>query len=238
LEEEGPDPLNPCSGSTPPELWGVPCYGDHTLKLVPDLGNDGWLCNAKWEDNGCRGGYSTKAQTRGMPRYRCETCDYDLCEKCHDARAKVIAARNPEPLDVDREGKKFRPLTRNRMAYFFVFDSSDMESYKEALAQEKALNDYLTMKEIRVQPVVFFVGTKIDVDPNSVNFKNVQYSATSKSIRDSVRYKEVSSTKFEGVRRLFREAVMSIRSKQTLWLLEHGIRNREDEQKDEACCLQ
>lgn len=239
FSEEIPSVLNPFSNSRPPELWGVPCLKDHSLKLCEDMDGAGWLCNAKYEQDGCRSGFVKVAHTKGKPRYRCEVCDYNLCEKCHEAKAKAMAHKEPEPHDVDRDGRKYRPLTRNRMAYFFVFDTNDIDSYKEALAQEKALKDYLKRKDIKTLPVMYLVGTKIDVDPDNPAFQSVQFSAKSKSERDSMRYKEVSSMKFEGVRRLFREVVVSIRSKQNLWLLEHGSRHVEGEVKlDAGCCLQ
>mmetsp|Transcript_70330 Transcript_70330/g.217542 ORF Transcript_70330/g.217542 Transcript_70330/m.217542 type:complete len:397 (+) Transcript_70330:82-1272(+) len=242
MREEGPNVLHPFSGSMPHELWGVPCRRDHTLKFVPDLANTGWLCNGRQDDGGCKNGYTTKAQTKGQPRYRCEACDYELCERCHDTKAKAMTFHNPEPFDVDREGRKYRPLTRNRMAYFFVFDTNDMESYKEALGQEKALRDYMKRKEIKVEPVFFLVGTKVDVDPDTPSFKSVQFSAQSKSIRDSMAYKEVSAPKFQGVRRLFRDAVLALRARQALWQESdpgQGARHGDSELKaPDRCCLQ
>jgi len=206
---------------------------------MPDLDNHGWICHGKWEESGCKTNYINKHVTKGVPRYRCETCDHNLCERCHDIKAKAISARTPEPNDVDREGRKYRPLTRNRMAYFFVFDSNDMESYKQAISQLEALKAYLKLKEIKVQPVIFLVGTKVDVDPDSLVFRSVQASAQARSQRDAIRYQEVSAMKFEGIKRLFREAVSGVRGKQPLWLLDHGVRNNEDESKlGEACCLQ
>mmetsp|Transcript_129797 Transcript_129797/g.361666 ORF Transcript_129797/g.361666 Transcript_129797/m.361666 type:complete len:358 (+) Transcript_129797:80-1153(+) len=235
--KEGKNVLKPFSASMPPELWGVACKRDHTLKLEA-LPASSWICERQKDGTGCKSGLTNKSNTRGMPRYRCEACDYNLCEKCHKSRLEVMTGRNPDPMDIDREGRKYRPLTRNRMVYFLVFDMNDSVSYQEAVSQEKALRQFLTSKKMKMHPITFLVGTKKDIDPDSDQFKSVRHSAKVKSEKEAIRFEEVSALKFEGVKKLFRQAVQAVRGHQALWLLDHGITNVDDEDRKEGCCAQ
>jgi len=146
-------------------------------------------------------------------------------------------AKGGDPNARNAEGMVYRPLTRNRMVYFLVFDSNDPESYEEALQQEKALYDYLQKKEVKDKPAVYLVGTKIDVNPWSDEFIQVSESAALKSTLEAIPCMQVSAMKFKGVRKLFRSAVQSVRMRQNLWLLESGIRLEAD-LGIEKCCIQ
>lgn len=142
-----------------------------------------------------------------------------------------------DPCAVDMEGQRYQPLTRNRMVYFIVFDCNNTESYKIALLQEKAIYDYLKKKAINAKPVIFLVATKIDEDPGSDISEQVLESVAQKSTREGVPFEKVSSLKFQGVKRLFRKGVMMARMNQTLWLLESGIRQKNDANA-EGCGVQ
>lgn len=138
---------------------------------------------------------------------------------------------------VDMEGQRYQPLTRNRMVYFIVFDCNKSESYKIALLQEKAIYDYLKKKAINAKPVIFLVATKIDEDPGSDISEQVLESVAQKSTKEGVPFEKVSSLKFQGVKRLFRKGVTMARMNQTLWLLESGIRQKNDANA-EGCGVQ
>ena len=56
------------------------CRNDH--KLVLTRRDNGWYCDAR-KEGGCKRG---QLSTRGIPRYRCNACDYDLCEPCYKDR--------------------------------------------------------------------------------------------------------------------------------------------------------
>ena len=55
----------------------------HPLKFV--VKDNGWGCDGRNATGGCRSGTTSFHQTTGMERYRCESCDYDLCLKCLEA---------------------------------------------------------------------------------------------------------------------------------------------------------
>lgn len=57
------------------------CSNGHPLIPLGTTKNTGWVCNKI--DEGCKRGDKTK----GVNRYRCEECDYDLCDICHQANA-------------------------------------------------------------------------------------------------------------------------------------------------------
>ncbi|KAH3745351.1 hypothetical protein Pelo_13257 [Pelomyxa schiedti] len=88
-----------CNGSTAPRwrcvqcgydlcdecMNGSPYYVVHPLHRHPLLRNNrdnGWACDGRKRSGGCRRGMVGFNQSRGVPRFRCDTCDYDLCDKC------------------------------------------------------------------------------------------------------------------------------------------------------------
>lgn len=44
-------------------------------------------------------------QSKGVPRYRCEVCDFDLCDKCYDVR-EVIDAKPKMRMELKMESMK------------------------------------------------------------------------------------------------------------------------------------
>jgi len=50
--------------------------------MYPDEGDNGWGCDGAKQPGGCKRGINGFNQTTGIPRMRCITCDYDLCDKC------------------------------------------------------------------------------------------------------------------------------------------------------------
>jgi len=59
------------------------CAKGHPLTSLGTSRNNGWACDARKAPGGCRAGITGFFQSDGLGRYRCDTCDYDLCEKCH-----------------------------------------------------------------------------------------------------------------------------------------------------------
>jgi len=62
------------------------CLKGHTLKLEP-YNTNGWACDGRNLPGGCKRGCTGFRQLVGVTRYRCKSCDYDLCDKCHTAVA-------------------------------------------------------------------------------------------------------------------------------------------------------
>ena len=56
----------------------------HPLFFLGLSRNNGWACNGKFLEKKCFSGITDFNQSTGIPRFRCETCDFDLCRKCMD----------------------------------------------------------------------------------------------------------------------------------------------------------
>jgi len=65
---------------------------EHYLQMVDE--DNGWICNGKEILRGCKSGITDYFQTYGFNRFRCEECDFDLCEKCN-AKGGVHDASHP-----------------------------------------------------------------------------------------------------------------------------------------------
>ena len=72
---------------TPVNAWGKPilflepvsCPNGHSL--VPfGLNDDGWTCDNQKK---CLRGITRGDETSNIPDYRCQICDYDLCDMCY-----------------------------------------------------------------------------------------------------------------------------------------------------------
>lgn len=66
-----------------PSSFSVKC---HAHNLTKTAGDNGWACDGRHLSGGCKSGCTGFKQLHGWNRYRCASCDYDLCEKC--ARAQ------------------------------------------------------------------------------------------------------------------------------------------------------
>lgn len=56
----------------------------HNHALYRDYGDNGWGCDGRNQEGGCRGGCTGFGQTGGWERYRCAGCNFDLCRACVD----------------------------------------------------------------------------------------------------------------------------------------------------------
>jgi len=58
----------------------------HPVSLVPkESDSTNWICDGSKLPAGCRQNCTSFSQTKGWTRYRCEKCDFDLCESCFTA---------------------------------------------------------------------------------------------------------------------------------------------------------
>ena len=62
----------------------------HPLIFLDKSDDKGWACNGKDLINGCFSGITGFNQSEGIPRFRCEKCDFDLCENCMNHYKKKI----------------------------------------------------------------------------------------------------------------------------------------------------
>lgn len=61
----------------------------HDHPLYRDRNDNGWGCDGRNLDGGCRQGCTGFGQTAGWERYRCAACDFDLCRACADEYATM-----------------------------------------------------------------------------------------------------------------------------------------------------
>jgi hypothetical protein len=61
---------------------GVKCPQGHELQLCSQ--DNGWGCDGRHDAGGCKRGITGFGQTTGVPRFRCDACDYDLCDACFE----------------------------------------------------------------------------------------------------------------------------------------------------------
>jgi len=82
------------------------CKHGHKMKFYgTSQDDDGWACDARLEVTGCRSGMTNFHQGKGTERYRCETCDFDLCAKC--AQAQLDQVRHITVSDISKDDLAF-----------------------------------------------------------------------------------------------------------------------------------
>jgi hypothetical protein len=66
---------------------------NHTLKYLDTTMDNGWTCDGQKINGGCLLGLDNINKSKNIKRFRCEQCDYDLCEKCmmkyYDDKCKI-----------------------------------------------------------------------------------------------------------------------------------------------------
>lgn len=101
----------------------VCCLNGHELT---DLGSEKshgrWKCNGSIEYGGCAAGLSATefSEHRGVQRFNCKECDYDLCGSCFDVKAGAL------PLSILRDRGTLGELFRGQAMVF----KKAMKGYK------------------------------------------------------------------------------------------------------------
>lgn len=62
----------------------MPSCGKCSGRLQSNSQDNGWACDNRDTKQGCVRGCTGFRQSSGWGRYRCEKCDYDLCDRCFD----------------------------------------------------------------------------------------------------------------------------------------------------------
>ena len=63
---------------------------EHPLIFLDKSQDNGWACNGRFFIYKCLSGITCFHQTGGIPRFRCEQCNFDLCENCMNYYRKKI----------------------------------------------------------------------------------------------------------------------------------------------------
>lgn len=100
-------------------LQGVPdqsiCPDAHPLIPMGISMDDGWTCDGQHRPGGCKSGITGYHQSKGKPRYRCGTCDYDLCQACHDVLSYPVPGAAIPKSEKARTLKSRWPLVGSRL---------------------------------------------------------------------------------------------------------------------------
>ena len=54
----------------------------HPLKFIDKKKDNNWACDGRNLNEKCFSGITSFGQSKNIPRFRCENCDFDLCENC------------------------------------------------------------------------------------------------------------------------------------------------------------
>ena len=83
----------------------------HSLQLSQR--DNGWACDGRKLRGGCRKGCTGFNQTRGWVRYRCKSCDFDLCEQC-TKKYSLSQPRVPEADNIPNASPSLAPKPKQR----------------------------------------------------------------------------------------------------------------------------
>ena len=86
--------------ANPPAPKG--CEGGHKLRALGLTRDNGWSCDGSKIYGACKRGLKGIKQTTGIFRFRCEVCDFDLCDQCYDAREPLEMKTSCERREVAR----------------------------------------------------------------------------------------------------------------------------------------
>lgn len=120
------------------------CKKGHILRPLGLSMDNGWVCNGKDEEGGCKSKMTAFKQSKGINRFRCADCDYDLCEGCCRAVCEVqntIIGMRRDELD---EMRAKLPEKENEIRQL----QADMEYLQKAEADEEEVQPELSWDEV------------------------------------------------------------------------------------------
>lgn len=82
------------------------CPEGHVLAFWGSTGDKPWSCRGAYTLGGCTHGGGYAGQTKGVARFRCKQCNYDLCSSCHDkqlARSQAVSVQAFTPHSLNRQ---------------------------------------------------------------------------------------------------------------------------------------
>eukprot|EP01071_Lankesteria_metandrocarpae_P000359 Lankesteria_metandrocarpae@DN10496_c0_g1_i1.p1 len=132
----------------------------------------------------------------------------------------------------------YRPLTQGRMGFLIVFDVNDQSSLEEAQRINNALREYLDNNtKMRIRPIVYFVGNKIDSAAENASSTEVIAAAETYTQRQMMRLTKVSAVTAKNVKRTFHDIARLVVGNDVLWEIEWE-EEEEEEEEDAAFCSQ
>lgn len=86
----------------------VHCPKQHPLRALRLSRDNGWVCDGAKGGRRCARGMLKTFQSRGVERFRCDECDFDMCDMCllreMDSRAEAQGSANGQPRDEVTKG--------------------------------------------------------------------------------------------------------------------------------------
>lgn len=137
----------------------------------------------------------------------------------------AVASQHPfNNLEYQPRRNTYSAMTRVRMGYMFVFDASDIESFKAAV---QAVKDFMTATPRDREHIIYFVANKCDKNTlgNSSIQTLYQEEKGKMPLHTKVNMKlwEVSALEFRRVRKLFLDMVDDIMMTPSLYLTREEI---------------
>eukprot|EP00755_Sulcionema_specki_P035389 Sspe_Gene.104785::Locus_81836_Transcript_1_1_Confidence_1.000_Length_902::g.104785::m.104785 len=125
------------------------CEAGHELDVEEDSADRDWLCDGSADDGGC-----PSLDKRGVPRFRCRLCNFDLCDSCLFRRQRrATAKRLKQKLadkglvhtqglqDTEGEGSEEAPPSPSSTEDITSLPSEDDEEAERQLMLQKILEE-------------------------------------------------------------------------------------------------
>jgi len=138
---------------------------------------------------------------------------------------------------------KYKPLTKGRMGYMFVFDANDEQSYLAACKLHEDLVDELQKKKEHLSPAKVLVANKCDENPTNPKYIDIIDNANTYSEEHMMKFRKVSARDFalgHGIEKLFMDMINDVKGNQILWMLDEKTSGGQASAGDAAgeCSLQ
>ncbi len=75
------------------------CPRNHVLSLSSS--GVGWYCDGRKEACGCISGDGSSSSVSGLPRWRCDSCDFDYCGPCYDSRLSILKVKAIKDAEIE-----------------------------------------------------------------------------------------------------------------------------------------
>nr|CEL71152.1 TPA: Ras family domain containing protein, putative [Neospora caninum Liverpool] len=132
--------------------------------------------------------------------------------------------------------ERFSPITNGRMGMIIVFDVNRKATLHKAMEIYDLIESVREYKRENIRPIIFLVGTKIDVDPTSETVQRVLGEAEVYAQTKFIRFWKVSATSGKNVNKMFQEMVYRILGCVMLWDIEYE-EDSESEEEESSCAL-
>jgi len=137
-------------------------------------------------------------------------------------------------------GQGYSPLTKNRMAYMFVFDCNSQHSLDEAQKEYSEQQTYRERKRIGIPSLSFAVGTQTDRETQEQ--KHVKEQAVKWARERGIAVFFLSAAKRENVDEVFETVCEHVHSTTALWVFQQIAEQGDDDaasskQGQDKCCI-